>query len=58
MAASSRPLMQAAPTIRSRPLGVQVDQVLGRTIEIITALLVAAEVVILFVGIVARYLFQ
>jgi TRAP-type C4-dicarboxylate transport system permease small subunit len=50
--------MQAAPTIRSRPLGVQVDQVLGRTIEIITALLVAAEVVILFVGIVARYLFQ
>jgi TRAP-type C4-dicarboxylate transport system permease small subunit len=58
MAASPRPLTQAAPTIRSRPLGVQIDQMLGRTIEIVTALLVAAEVVILFVGIVARYVFH
>ena len=61
MAASPRPLMPAAPTeltIQPRSLAVQLDRALGKTLETITALLVAAEVVILFVGIVARYVFH
>ncbi len=36
----------------------RVDNALGRGLETITALLVAAEVVILFVGIIARYVFH
>jgi tripartite ATP-independent transporter DctM subunit len=65
MAASPRPLTRAASialTTGSRPvarlLAAQIDHVLGKTLEAITALLVAAEVVILFVGIVARYAFH
>jgi tripartite ATP-independent transporter DctM subunit len=45
----------AAP---ARPLTRALDAALGKTFEAITALLVAAEVVILFVGIVARYVFH
>jgi tripartite ATP-independent transporter DctM subunit len=39
-------------------VAASLDQLLGKTLETITALLVAAEVVILFVGIVARYVFH
>src|SRR5450631_3048907 len=61
MAASPRPLAPAASTgltAQSRPMTVWLDEALGQTLETITALLVAAEVVILFVGIVARYVFH
>src|SRR4051794_11280267 len=34
------------------------DRAIGKALEFITALLVAAEVVILFVGIIARYVFH
>jgi tripartite ATP-independent transporter DctM subunit len=59
MAAS--PLTPAASTgLSARPFSwaSQLDLALGRILETITALLVAAEVVILFVGIVARYAFH
>ena len=42
------------------PLGLasRVDRTFGRALEIATALLVVAEIVILFIGIVARYAFN
>jgi tripartite ATP-independent transporter DctM subunit len=45
-------------TVPPRSLAGTLDHLLGKTLEAITALLVAAEVVILFVGIVARYVFH
>jgi tripartite ATP-independent transporter DctM subunit len=58
MAASPRPIAPAAMTGQSRPATVWLDQTLGTILETVTALLVAAEVVILFVGIIARYVFH
>ncbi len=61
MAAGPRPLTSAATSEFTTPfqsLATRFDQVLGQALETITAVLVAAEVVILFVGIVARYLFH
>jgi tripartite ATP-independent transporter DctM subunit len=48
-----------APMIpASRSLAASLDACIGKTLEAVTALLVAAEIVILFVGIVARYVFH
>jgi tripartite ATP-independent transporter DctM subunit len=61
MPANARPLTSAAPIGfigRSRSLPAQIDLILGKTLEAITAVLVVAEIVILFVGIVARYAFH
>jgi tripartite ATP-independent transporter DctM subunit len=50
--------MPTGLVMQPRPLMIQLDRVLGRTIEIITAGLVTAEIIILFVGIAARYAFH
>jgi tripartite ATP-independent transporter DctM subunit len=50
---------QAAPAVLRRPDGLaRVDRLLTRGLELLTAALVIAEIVILFVGIVARYAFH
>jgi tripartite ATP-independent transporter DctM subunit len=58
MPANARPLTSTGLTGRSLSLPAQIDLILGKTLESITAFLVVAEIVILFVGIVARYAFH
>jgi tripartite ATP-independent transporter DctM subunit len=47
-----------APFDYTRPLLVRIDTILGRAVEIPVALLTAIEIVILFAGVVARYVFR
>jgi tripartite ATP-independent transporter DctM subunit len=47
-----------APFDYTRPLLVRIDAILGRAVEIPVALLTAVEIVILFAGVVARYVFR
>jgi tripartite ATP-independent transporter DctM subunit len=61
MAASPPPLARVASaglTPQYRAAIIWLDQSLGCCLEFVTACLVAAEIVILFVGIVARYVFH
>ncbi len=48
-------VVEAAAPPRRRSLLVQIEHVLGRIVEIPAATLVVAEVVVLFAGVVARY---
>lgn len=48
----------AAPVSASPPIGAGLDRLIGRFLEVSTAVLVAAEIVILFAGILARYVFH
>jgi tripartite ATP-independent transporter DctM subunit len=47
-----------APFGCTRPLFVRIDAILGRAVEIPVAVLTAIEIVILFAGVVARYVFR
>jgi len=58
MPANARPLTSTEFAGSSLSLPAQIDLILGKTLEAITAFLVVAEIVILFVGIVARYAFH
>ena len=48
----------AAPAPADSGIAARLDRVIGTALELVTASLVAVEIVILFVGIVARYAFH
>ena len=58
MAHGSDPALAARATAAPPALAFRVDALLGRTLDAIVAGLVVVEIVVLFVGIVARYVFH